>query len=141
MEENRNTRRFQFRLRTLLIGIALVSLLLGWLGWQFKVVQERRAIRSEIQNAGGMFVTLPPLPDPNEKFTKQADISWIRRLMGDEAVSVISLPHDTLTGDDDLTRIKAAFPEASIAHVRFGPIQWNNTPTGTGPHSGDDPFR
>jgi hypothetical protein len=38
---NRKRRWFQFSLRTLLIGVTLVAVPLGYFGWQVKIVRER----------------------------------------------------------------------------------------------------
>jgi hypothetical protein len=36
-------RRFQFRLRTLMVGVTLLAVPLGYVGWQAKIVRERKA--------------------------------------------------------------------------------------------------
>ncbi len=49
-------RRFQFRLRTLMIVVAVVAIPCAYVGWQAKIVRERRALLDSIKAAGG-FVT------------------------------------------------------------------------------------
>jgi hypothetical protein len=46
-------RRFQFRLRTLMIGVPLLAVPLGYVGWQAKIVRERRAMLIWIEDNGG----------------------------------------------------------------------------------------
>jgi hypothetical protein len=41
----RNRRRFQFRLRTLMIVVTLLAVPLGYVGWSAKIVRERIALR------------------------------------------------------------------------------------------------
>jgi hypothetical protein len=54
-------RRFQFRLRTLLIVVTVLSAVCGYLGWQAKIVQERKAkLILELQHDE------PPLNHPAE---------------------------------------------------------------------------
>ncbi|HEV2972726.1 MAG TPA: hypothetical protein VGY55_22350 [Pirellulales bacterium] len=41
----RKRRRFQFSLRSLLVGVTLLAVPLGFVGRQIKIVREREAIR------------------------------------------------------------------------------------------------
>jgi hypothetical protein len=44
---------------------------------------------------------------------RTADVSWFRRVLGDEAVSLILLPRQMAT-DDELAHVRALFPEARV---------------------------
>ena len=45
--------------------------------------------------------------------SRTPDVSWFRRTMGDKAVTLIFLPRTT-TNDDELSRVRVAFPEAKV---------------------------
>src|SRR5690348_7897587 len=48
-----NRRRFQFRLRTLMIGITLFALIpCGYIGWQAKIVRDRQAWTAHLAARG-----------------------------------------------------------------------------------------
>jgi hypothetical protein len=47
----RKRRCFQFRLRTLLIGVTLVAVVCGYVAWQAKIVRERRAELNRVVDA------------------------------------------------------------------------------------------
>jgi hypothetical protein len=55
MTEPPKRRRFQFRLRTLLIGVTLLAVPLGYVGWQVKIVRERRL---QIEARSSPWITL-----------------------------------------------------------------------------------
>ncbi len=116
MDEQPKRSWYRFSLRTLLLGIVFLSILLGWLGWQSRIVLRRRAMMNEIQQAGGSVWTLDFSADPKkEDFAKQTDISWVRRAaLGDRAASGIVLPRDKFLSDEDIKRIKDVLPEARV---------------------------
>jgi hypothetical protein len=74
MPDNPNTaepwkprsRWFQFRLRTLLVGMALLAIPCGYVGWQAKIVREREAAESREEKLGWRFAigSMPPLSEP-----------------------------------------------------------------------------
>jgi hypothetical protein len=100
-------RRFQFRLRTLMIVVTLLAVPCGYIGWQARIVRERRDllasqfVKSSINDGNG-------------------SMSWIRRSLGDEAYVFLYLS-ETAT-PDVVDRIKIAFPEAHTV-MPFNRIQ------------------
>jgi hypothetical protein len=46
-------RRFQFRLRTLLIGVTLLAIPCAYVGWQAKIVRARQAMAKRLSARGG----------------------------------------------------------------------------------------
>ena len=96
-------RWYQYSLRTLLIVVTLAGCGLGWLGWQLRVVQERRAF---LNNIGDSEVWISKSPD---------GLSWIRRLLGDRVVPKIGLP--IKTDKSERRRLAALFPEAEILAI------------------------
>jgi hypothetical protein len=140
-------RWFQYSLRSLMIFVALVAVVCGYVGWQAKIVRERRAMRAEINRLGGDCVASPitkpefmsvepgdfrllanlpsfaPLIDGND----DEEPSKIRRWLGDLIVWGIWLPDGV--SHSDAVRFAKCFPEASV---------WQGDPselTGQGPRT------
>ncbi len=91
-------RRFQFRLRTLLIGVTLLALPMGYVGWQVKIVRERKAI-----------FKIPQIV----AFTVDGEprLRWIRRCLKDFVCS--ELPVGDNAAEAELTEYRIALPEAT----------------------------
>jgi hypothetical protein len=107
-EPKRKRRWFQFSLRTLLVGVTLLAIPCAYVGWQAKIVRERRALRENRQ------FYEPFIPAEGSKGS--GSLSWIRRLLGDfESEGMIA--DDSIT-DADLERCRAAFPEANVQRDR-----------------------
>ena len=99
-------RRFQFRLRTLMIGVTLLAVACAYVGWQAKIVRERRAELNRVVNMRMVGI---------DAGDQAKDISWARRLLGDKSVNSILMPPDTTT--EELDRIRALFPESKVTSV------------------------
>ncbi len=55
-------RWYQFGLRTLLIGVALLALPSSYIGWQAKIMHQRKSLLAQIVNrGGGYWIALSPL--------------------------------------------------------------------------------
>jgi hypothetical protein len=122
-------RRFQFRLRTLMIVVTLLAIPCGYVGWQAKIVRERKSVLAEIEGVGGGFFSdlrtttgfwnrFPNWPDEaiasidgNRQLRAPAK-EIVRTLLGDEGVIVIWLPTTVAPAVD--ARIKLAIPEAYV---------------------------
>jgi hypothetical protein len=103
-------RRFQFRLRTLLIGVTLLAVPLGYIGAQMRIVKERKAwLESHTQFglSGGNFTPSFADGDPDKA------PSLIRRWLGDECRGHVEATRA------DADRAIALFPEATIYHSLF----------------------
>ena len=112
-------RWFQFRLRTLLIGVAILAIPCGFLGWQFKAVRHRAAERQLLEQLGAKFL----LMDKDEPVRLgHRSTSRLRIWIGDCDVEAIRLPFlgppDQLAKDrSEVTRrAELAFPEADIVN-------------------------
>ncbi|HEV3417286.1 MAG TPA: hypothetical protein VG056_10745, partial [Pirellulales bacterium] len=115
----KHKRRFQFSLRTLLIGVTLLAVLCGYVGRQVEIVRERRAFLDRIVRVGGfynnesrkVFGWVPeiyrriPSPPPGHP-----TVSAIRSLLGDEAIRSVAIPLDAFLYD----QVRAKFPDAAI---------------------------
>jgi hypothetical protein len=133
-------RRFQFRLRTLMIGITLLAVPLGYIGWQAKIVRERKATFSRlisdpdnfgigyaiwprpdnVKNVGRLYNGLLPLD------TRSSMIQWgsserpspICRWLGEPDICVLAI---YISADDhttDVVRLSQLFPKALIRRLR-----------------------
>src|SRR5438045_876155 len=96
-------RRFQFRLRTLMIVVTLLAGVCGYVGWQVKIVRERRRLLDRVEAADKGIVVEETTP-------------FLRRLLGDRSVLRFDLPMETSA--DERRRIHDIFPEAMIVGYR-----------------------
>jgi hypothetical protein len=94
---------FQFSLRSLMIFTMVVAVACGWVGWQAKIVRDRK---SELNRAVNMRLIGIDSDD------RAKEIPWMRRLFGDVSVNSISMPPDTTI--DELDRLRALFPESRV---------------------------
>jgi hypothetical protein len=93
----------------------LVTVLGIWLGWQARIVHERRAIFEEIGRSGhlwgGQALEEDELDRPGFALLNGLDhgrISWIRRLMGDRTYWSLYFNHRL--DPELLDRLEKAFP-------------------------------
>jgi hypothetical protein len=104
-------RCFQLRLRTLMIVVTLFCVVGGgYVGWQAKIVADRRTMARRIMAVDKGFAYSDPTPPA------ASSIPWIRRLLGDEPVSVILLP--ITTSPTTRGEVHAVFPEAAIRAMK-----------------------
>src|SRR5690349_20051060 len=96
-------RRFQFRLRTLMIVVTLLAVPCAYVGWQAKIVRERRALFDEIKAADG-----GELNDGNVSPSPP----WLRRILGDETVRLLVVP--STTDKETMVRLHRLFPGTLI---------------------------
>lgn len=99
-------RWFQFRLRTLLVGVVLLSIPCAYLGHEAAIVAARKEwlVRHEQMFLGGGSTFVIPAPQ-----SQPAALPLIRRLLGDEPQNWIAV-----SNPDDLKQAKELFPEAEI---------------------------
>jgi hypothetical protein len=101
----RKRRWFQFSLRTLMIVVTLLAVPCAYVGWQTKIVRERKAVLANCSRSIILY-----------SFADEADqsslISPVKRWLGDVAVQyiVVSAAFDLA----DLKVIREAYPEAEI---------------------------
>jgi len=102
-------RRFQFRLRTLLIGVTLFALPCAYVASQLKIVRERSAMRHRLLVEEGDF-----LEPPNAKGGHPANSpSSLRRLLGDINTPVVSRVQARIDIEDE--QVEQMFPEAELS--------------------------
>jgi hypothetical protein len=114
-----NRRRFQFRLRTLMVVVTVFALIpCGYLGWEAKVVRERRLWLAHLQAEGygpriGDIVVYAGNGHggPNN----------VRRWLGDKEVITIAIPA-TISEEDKETTLRL-FPESNVLQTPAPPKQ------------------
>jgi hypothetical protein len=115
-----------------LIGVTLLAVACGYVGWQAKIVRERKAWLNENEDrvflikivderyqitnmSGGAdgkhrgYLDQPIANDP------QCAIPWLRTLLGDQAIKLIGLPVEAPLGYRN--RVQAMFPEADVMAI------------------------
>ena len=124
------------------VVVTLAAAPMAWVGWQWRIVQERQRLRQEIEHAGGRFEPLTPLwllvqttsfhsiLLPNEvhrnatfsqaefdaQFQKRSYLPFPRKWLGDEPIGYIILPFPY--SEPHVGPVQAAFPEAKIEPFR-----------------------
>jgi hypothetical protein len=99
-------RRFQFRLRTLMVGVTIFCIVGGYVAHEAKIVQERRI---EWKRS---------VKDRQVDFRNEDEfgvLNWTRRALGDKVVYIIYVPQETER--DEIARLHAIFPEGRIRLV------------------------
>jgi hypothetical protein len=110
MDRNPNRHWIRYRLRTLLIAFAVLSV---WVAWNASIVRERKSVAYLIRQHRGQVL---PWADEAYSVTHGGSpprVSLMRRLLGDDTIAQIyvyeRLPLE-LNG-----RMRSAFPEATIS--------------------------
>jgi hypothetical protein len=115
----RKRRRFQFRLRTLMIGVTLFCVAVGgYVGWQAKIVRERKPILDDVLKRGGIAHADYTLSQPQLQRVYLSRVSWFREWLGDHAMKWIILPTGATLEEEQ--RVRSLFPEAEVSHDSGG---------------------
>src|SRR5579864_6495147 len=93
----------RFRLRTLLIVVALLSLPCAYVAHEAATVRERQDVLDALEAAHVKPLALKPPQQP----------SWIRQLLGDTQLNFAFMVYSN-TDAELMRRIKHAFPEAIL---------------------------
>jgi hypothetical protein len=103
-------RWFQFRLRTLFAVVTIAAVPCTWLGHEYHVVQERKAVREWIEKHGGIcsyFLDDQISDQVIESHSAVKEPSFLRRWLGDEKVGVVCLPATFELSDTDAVQCPA----------------------------------
>src|SRR5690348_7256064 len=111
-------RWLRFSIRTLLVAVTIFCV---WLGWQWRLVHERRTLRARILEQGGSVygdeLSLQYRADEvvrmnvNGTDARVPPIPLLRRVIGDERVLLIS---SGFKSEAELALVRGAFPEAQV---------------------------
>ena len=107
MDAKPKRRWYQFSLRTFFVLVTLVCVGFGWLGWQLRIVWDRRDF---LQNH-----TVWYGPSNGDKLPRH-EIPFYRLWLGDEEVKRLDV-----RCEGDVTVAAKLFPEATIIWVVQGP--------------------
>ncbi len=119
-------RRFQFRLRTLMIVVMLLAVPLGYVGWQAKTVRQRQYLLQRLKSKDTAY---PTTADADWRFWTSPlfikaeepapSVPLVRKLLGDQAV--VAIVYFSQVDDLDFQQVERAFPEAKVKRIRpFG---------------------
>jgi hypothetical protein len=100
-----------------MIVVTLLAIPCGYVGWQVKIVRERRATITDLRNTEKVVFGLAE-PGGNDQ------PPWIRRILGDQGIRYIGLPITTTTTEEYRRRVRELFPEAECIGsflIRPGP--------------------
>ncbi len=106
--------KLQFRLRTLLIVVAVLAAACGYFAKEAESVRLRRS-----------FIESHPEYRYSSFFFRQTP-SWVRGLLGDESFNVVALPMGATKEQRDLA--STVFPEAKILAISRGVIVSHRNP-------------
>jgi len=127
MTENHNRcYRLRFSLRTLLVAVAAVGILLGWLISDWRFARERWSwftrLNAQAAEGGGVCTwaavqcdgcELPKEPQWREgAYWRLPTIPFWRRWLGDETFSLVKAPDSW--SKDDAMKLRSLFPEAFV---------------------------
>jgi hypothetical protein len=115
MSEKSRPTWFRFGLRTLLL---VITILCCYLAWEVNAVRQRRLVLDEVRLNPAFQITTAQAygqQGVGGKPAQLASVSFLRRLLGDEAVQEIGY-YRLRTGfsDSELARVTRAFPEANV---------------------------
>ena len=106
--QNANGRWFQFSLRTLMVAVTLLAVPLGYVGWQAKIVRERKTALERLYSLGGVCMTVEQYrmeiaAGMRHGLTEDRvpSVSWPRAWLGGEAIIGMYIPAEVSTGRPD----------------------------------------
>jgi hypothetical protein len=117
------TSRIFFWLEVLVVaaGIAGSAVLVGS---DYSVVQSRQEVLSQYKG-NPEFICIAR-DDPAFPVSERTpNVSWLRRILGDEAIRMILLPRGT-TSDAELAHVRTVFPEAKVQLLPIETKRVNN---------------
>jgi hypothetical protein len=113
----RKRRRFQFRLRTLMITVTLLAVPMSYVGWQAKIVRERKDLLHRVVDSGGGYRVYVPEEGAYWSIGGEPVVEppFLRALFGDETILGIWVrgPLD----DTQRLEFKRVFSDIEIAVI------------------------
>jgi hypothetical protein len=103
MDSKPRRRWWQFRLRTLLIAVAVVSIPLTWVGYQLNWIRERHRALDNRK------VTVMIWPDDGMRASRMPPPPWSLRLFGESHMAGDLIGYDL--SESEVARLRGLFPE------------------------------
>jgi hypothetical protein len=108
----RKRRRFQFSLRTLLIGVTLLAVPCAYTGWQEKIISERREVVATHGIIRSWYIPIVRYDSTPEHPLPRPLAPWPLRWLGEDGFArIVAKDRET---DDEVANLKRLFPEAEI---------------------------
>jgi hypothetical protein len=114
-------RPFQFRLRTLMVAVTMLAVSCAYLGWQAKIVRERKAMVEHLLNVEDAYIARD---GSNAPIDHNKMLPWIRRLFGDEAIIEVGVP---VASRMTAREIHGVLPEAVVNTYIVNPTTHRRT--------------
>ncbi len=110
----RKHRRFQFRLRTLMIVVTVFCVVVGgYVGWQLKIIRERHeAVATHRTTASIIIPIMGNNIRPLGSVTYRPKALWPLCWMGEDGYAQIDAGQ--MASDEEIANLKRLFPEADI---------------------------
>jgi len=130
----RSPRRwFRFGLRTLFV---VVTVLCCYLAWETSVVRSRQQAMAQMRTRGGINIITAEAYDQQFRGTPiaadvPAKVSWVRRLLGDQAIQEIWVHWYNKPSEAEIQRFARLFPEATLQESHPEPCHPGCFPAGT----------
>jgi hypothetical protein len=108
----------QRRLKTrsplvMIISLLAIAAIATAAGRDYSRTRARRAVLEQYRAQVGFRLVLKGEHPESARAQKIAEVSWLRQLFGDRAVVLILLPYRDAS-EEELARVRAAFPEAVV---------------------------
>lgn len=117
--EKKPRRWGSFSLRTFFI---LITLIACYLGYEIYAVRARQSVLKELRTNWSYSVTMADQYQANGAPGPVAKVSFLRRLLGDQAVQHISY-YDHIRNEPELRRLSRTFPEAKLVSNARPPLE------------------
>lgn len=99
----------RFSLRTLFVTVTALCAGLGWITWQWRMVQEREEVEHFVWRHGSIGLNW----GPGSWDDRRTLVPWVRRMLGDRARGPsILLSHET--SQHDFEMVRRTFPESNV---------------------------
>ncbi len=108
-----------------MLGVTLLALPCAYVGWQAKIVRERKAMARQLTELGCVPYAFPSasLKNPNDTFSFNdkthrqpfPSVSLLRRWLGDSFIYGIAVPRKA--PPNTLERARDVFPEADVIYA------------------------
>ncbi|HUY90647.1 MAG TPA: hypothetical protein VMV10_18060 [Pirellulales bacterium] len=125
-------RFWQFRLRSLLIVVCILSIVCAWVGSKFAAKRRERLAVAYVERLGGSVAYLwQETEDASNSGPQAPGPKWLRKWLGDDAFAKLDYIDlsGTETTDDDVARLAASDGLATIEGIYLAGVQVSDAGT------------